>query len=99
MARQFAFLFYLIDLYEVQWADLIYQGLWFGPLKDALDGFMDRTQQHVNGVVRLKLHKGNATVTGRGSVDSSLYVMAAGQIVHDGDRSEFTNGSRSYSTV
>ena len=59
---------------EMQWADLVYQGLWFGPLKDALDGFMDRTQQHVNGVVRLRLHKGNATVIGRGSTISSLYV-------------------------
>ena len=59
---------------EMQWADLVYQGLWFGPLKDALDGFMDRTQTTVNGVVRLRLHKGTATVTGRGSADSSLYV-------------------------
>ena len=59
---------------EMQWSDLVYQGLWFGPLKDALDGFMDRTQEHVNGVVRLRLHKGNATVIGRGSSDSSLYV-------------------------
>ena len=61
---------------EMQWADLVYQGLWFGPLKDALDGFMDRTQIHVNGTVRLRLHKGNAIVTGRGSSDSSLYVPA-----------------------
>ena len=59
---------------EMQWADLVYQGLWFGPLKEALDGFMDRTQAHVNGVVRLRLHKGNAIVTGRASTDSSLYV-------------------------
>ena len=59
---------------EMQWADLVYQGLWFGPLKEALDGFMDRTQIHVNGVVRLKLHKGNATVTGRASAANSLYV-------------------------
>ena len=59
---------------EMQWADLVYQGLWFGPLKDALDGFMDRTQSEVNGVVRLRLHKGNAIVTGRGASDSSLYV-------------------------
>ena len=59
---------------EMQWADLVYQGLWFGPLKEALDGFMDRTQAHVNGVVRLRLHKGNAIVTGRASSDSSLYV-------------------------
>ena len=61
---------------EMQWADLVYQGLWFGPLKDALDGFMDRTQQHVNGVVRLRLNKGTATVTGRASTGSSLYVPA-----------------------
>ena len=59
---------------EMQWADLVYQGLWFGPLKEALDGFMDRTQIHVNGTVRLRLHKGNAIVTGRRSSDSSLYV-------------------------
>ena len=59
---------------EMQWADLVYQGLWFGPLKEALDGFMDRTQTHVNGVVRLRLHKGNAIVIGRASSDSSLYV-------------------------
>ncbi|WP_114990634.1 argininosuccinate synthase [Synechococcus sp. UW179A] len=59
---------------EMQWADLVYQGLWFGPLKEALDGFMDRTQTHVNGRVRLRLHKGNAIVTGRSSGDSSLYV-------------------------
>ena len=59
---------------EMQWADLVYQGLWFGPLKEALDGFMDRTQTHVNGTVRLRLHKGNAIVTGRSSSDSSLYV-------------------------
>ena len=59
---------------EMQWADLVYQGLWFGPLKDALDGFMDRTQHHVNGVVRLRLYKGVASVIGRASADSSLYV-------------------------
>jgi argininosuccinate synthase len=58
---------------EMQWADLVYQGLWFGPLKEALDGFMDRTQATVNGTVRIRLHMGNATVIGRGSADS-LYV-------------------------
>jgi argininosuccinate synthase len=59
---------------EQQWADLVYQGLWYSPLKDALDGFMERTQQTVNGTVRLKLHKGNATVVGRSSASHSLYV-------------------------
>ena len=59
---------------EMSWADLVYQGLWYGPLKDALDGFIERTQSTVNGSVRLKLHKGNATVIGRSSASDSLYV-------------------------
>jgi argininosuccinate synthase len=59
---------------EMQWADLVYQGLWFGPLKDAIDGFIERTQASVNGTVRIRLHKGNATVVGRSSVADSLYV-------------------------
>lgn len=59
---------------EASWADLVYQGLWFGPLKEALDGFLDRTQTTVNGTVRVKLHKGNATVIGRRSASDSLYV-------------------------
>ena len=59
---------------EMQWADLVYQGLWFGALKDALDGFIERTQTSVNGTVRIRLHKGNATVVGRQSATDSLYV-------------------------
>ncbi len=59
---------------ESSWADLVYQGLWYGPLKEALDGFLDRTQASVNGTVRIRLHKGNATVIGRGSATDSLYV-------------------------
>jgi argininosuccinate synthase len=58
---------------ESSWADLVYQGLWFGPLKQALDGFLDRTQECVNGTVRIRLQRGNATVVGRGSATDSLY--------------------------
>ena len=58
---------------EASWADLVYQGLWFGPLKAALDGFLDATQATVNGTVRIRLQKGNACVIGRSSPDS-LYV-------------------------
>jgi argininosuccinate synthase len=58
----------------MSWADLVYQGLWFGPLKDALDGFLDRTQATVNGLVRIRLQKGGATVVGRSSDSDSLYV-------------------------
>tara|TARA_Y100001968_G_scaffold98297_1_gene88312 strand:+ start:1482 stop:2690 length:1209 start_codon:yes stop_codon:yes gene_type:complete len=58
---------------EMKWADLVYQGLWFSPLKDALDGFFDRTQKDVNGSVKIRLYKGNAAIIGRKS-DTGLYV-------------------------
>ena len=52
---------------------LVYQGFWFGPLKQALDGFIDSTQSSVNGKVKIRLHKGNAIVIGRSSENNSLY--------------------------
>lgn len=51
---------------------LIYEGLWYNPLKDALDAFIDETQKRVSGTVRIKFFKGNATIVGRRS-DYSLY--------------------------
>ncbi len=57
---------------DQRWGELVYDGLWFSPLKQALDAFVDHTQQHVTGEVRLTLHGGRAVVTGRRS-DSSLY--------------------------
>lgn len=57
---------------EQQWAQLIYDGLWFSPLKKALDAFIDETQKTVTGRVRVQLFKGHATVTGRES-KYSLY--------------------------
>ncbi|GAA2083790.1 argininosuccinate synthase [Pseudolysinimonas kribbensis] len=55
---------------EVQWADLVYDGLWFSGLKRSLDAFIDHTQQHVSGDIRMTLAGGRATVTGRRSVES-----------------------------
>jgi argininosuccinate synthase len=57
---------------EQRWSELVYDGLWFSPLKDALDAFVDRTQEHVSGEIRLLLHGGRAVVTGRRS-ERSLY--------------------------
>jgi argininosuccinate synthase len=57
---------------EQSYAELIYRGLWYSPLKAALDGFIQQTQERVSGEVRIKLHKGNATIVGRQS-DNSLY--------------------------
>jgi argininosuccinate synthase len=55
-----------------RWTELAYDGLWFSPLKGALDAFLDSAQQHVTGEVRLRLQAGVATPTGRRS-DSTLY--------------------------
>ncbi len=57
---------------EQLWANLVYDGLWFSPLKYAVDAFLENTQQYVTGTVRLRFYKGTCTVTGRKS-DYSLY--------------------------
>ncbi|WP_067548418.1 argininosuccinate synthase [Nocardia crassostreae] len=57
---------------EQRWGELVYDGLWFSPLKRALDAFVAETQQHVSGDVRMVLHGGNVVVNGRRS-DESLY--------------------------
>ncbi len=58
---------------ERQWADLVYQGFWFSPLKKALDAFIDETQKDVNGVIKVRLYKGNLIIQGRKSSINSLY--------------------------
>src|SRR5215210_5726724 len=50
---------------EQRYAELTYEGLWFTPLKSALDAFVAETQKTVTGTVRLKLYKGNTTIVGR----------------------------------
>ncbi len=57
---------------EQRWGELVYDGLWFSPLKEALDSFLATTQQHVSGEIRLVLHGGRAVVTGRRG-EESLY--------------------------
>ncbi|MEU7921446.1 argininosuccinate synthase [Micromonospora zamorensis] len=57
---------------DQRWGELVYDGLWFSPLKDSLDAFIDDAQRHVSGEVRMTLHGGRATVTGRRS-EASLY--------------------------
>ncbi|MEV7217359.1 argininosuccinate synthase [Kitasatospora cineracea] len=57
---------------EQRWAELVYDGLWFSPLKRALDGFVNEANQHVSGEIRMVLHGGRAVVNGRKS-DQSLY--------------------------
>ena len=57
---------------EQKWGELVYDGMWSSPLKRSLDTFIEDTQEFVSGDVRMVLHGGRATVTGRRS-DTGLY--------------------------
>jgi argininosuccinate synthase len=60
------------DMVAIRYADLVYNGQWFTPLREALDAFVNNTQGPVTGKVRLKLYKGNVIAAGRTS-PFSLY--------------------------
>ncbi|MCB2413035.1 argininosuccinate synthase [Demequina sp. TTPB684] len=57
---------------QQEWTDLVYDGMWSSPLKKSLDAFIEDTQQYVTGDIRIVLHGGKVTVTGRRS-DVGLY--------------------------
>jgi len=57
---------------DQRWTELVYDGLWFSPLKRALDAFIEVASRNVSGDIRLTLHAGTCTVSGRRS-DASLY--------------------------
>lgn len=65
-------LLHLRDSLIPKYAELIYNGFWFSPEREALQGFMDNAQKGVTGTVRLKLYKGNTIVVGR-KAPKSLY--------------------------
>ena len=56
----------------LRWAELVYEGQWFSPLKRSLDAFILDTQEYVSGDIRMIMHGGRAVVTGRRS-ETSLY--------------------------
>ena len=60
------------EIVALKYSELIYYGLWFSPLKAALDGFVNSTQKHASGSIKLKLFKGNCIAVGRKS-PYSLY--------------------------
>lgn len=59
-------------LLEHKFSNLIYEGFWYSPLRNAIQQFVEETQKTVNGTIRMKLYKGHATVVGRMS-ENSLY--------------------------
>jgi argininosuccinate synthase len=60
------------DVVAHRYAELVYNGQWYTPLREALDAFVQVTQQNVTGEARIKLYKGNAMLVGR-RADKSLY--------------------------
>jgi argininosuccinate synthase len=66
---------HLKDEVMPRYAELIYNGFWFSPEREMLQALIDKSQEHVEGTVRLKLYKGNCIVVGRQS-PKSLYSLA-----------------------
>lgn len=71
----------------IKYAELVYDGMWFAPLREALDAFVDSTQENVTGTVRLKLYKGNIMSAG----SKSPYSLYNEKIVTFGDSEELYN--------
>jgi argininosuccinate synthase len=67
---------HLRDELVPRYAEMVYNGFWFAPEREALQAFMDSIQVRVNGDARLKLYKGNVTVEGRRSERHALYDQA-----------------------
>jgi argininosuccinate synthase len=73
---------------DQQWSFLVYAGLWYEPLREDLDAFIEKTQERVTGTVRMKLYKGLASVVGRSSpmslYDANLATYEAGSKFQQG---------------
>ena len=66
---------HLKDELMPRYAELIYNGFWFSPEREMLQALIDKSQEHVEGEVRLKLYKGNVIVTGRESAEVALFAQ------------------------
>jgi argininosuccinate synthase len=78
-----------------KYGELVYNGLWFSPLREALDGFLDKTQENVTGTVKLKLYKGNIMVAGKESpyalYDEGISSFGASDLYDHKDAEGFIN--------
>jgi argininosuccinate synthase len=68
---------------RIKYAELVYYGLWFSPVKESLDAFISETQKYVTGTVRIKLYKGSCKVVGRKSKNSLYQENLATYSKHD----------------
>ncbi len=78
-----------------RYAELVYDGVWFSPLREAMDAFVDRTQRTVTGTVRMKLYKGNCTPAGVTSpyslYDEELATFNEDEVYSQADAEGFIN--------
>jgi argininosuccinate synthase len=85
---------HLRDELAPRYAEMVYNGFWFSPERQALQQFMDDIQKRVNGEARITVYKGNAIVDGRRSDTDSLYdertvTFEADDVYHQGDAAGF----------
>ncbi|NMM65881.1 argininosuccinate synthase [Clostridium sp. P21] len=87
--------FHYKQLVSQKYGELVYDGLWFTPLKQALDAFVDVTQKNVTGLVKLKLYKGNMMVAGVDApyalYDESISSFGASELYSHKDAEGFIN--------
>ncbi len=67
---------HLKDRFMPRYAELVYYGFWFSPEREMLQAMIDKSQEHVEGTVRLKLYKGNVIVVGRKIAEVALFRCA-----------------------
>jgi argininosuccinate synthase len=72
------------QIVDDQWSWMVYSGLWFDPLREDLDRFIDATQKRVTGKVKVKLQNGSLKVVGRKSINS-LYSQTLATYLSDSD--------------
>jgi argininosuccinate synthase len=78
---------HLKDSLMPRYAELVYYGFWFAPEREMLQALVDKSQEFVTGTVRIKLYKGNVTVTGRESpyslYNQDLVTFEEGAVAYD----------------
>jgi len=83
------------EIIAARYAELVYDGVWFSPLREAMDAFVDSTQKTVTGVVRMKLYKGNCTPAGSKSpyslYNQELSTFSRDEIYNQRDAEGFIN--------
>ncbi|HHU85819.1 MAG: argininosuccinate synthase [Pelotomaculaceae bacterium] len=83
------------EMVAARYAELVYDGMWFAPLREALDAFVDSTQRRVSGTVKMKLYKGNCTPAGAKSpyslYDQELSTFGREEVYNQRDAEGFIN--------